>query len=163
DALEGFFSAHGQLERHRVRVQAILDLLHDAQEVRAGAVHLVHVDQARYFITVGLAPYRSGLRLNAGRSAQYDGRAVEYAERTLYFDREVNVAGGIDDVDAMLIELHVHAFPEARRGSGGNRDATLLLLLHPVHRRSAFMHFAELVVNTRVEKDTFRGRRFTGV
>src|SRR5690606_25628923 len=41
DAPEGFFGPDRQLDRHGRRVEAVLDLLHDAQEVGTGAIHLV--------------------------------------------------------------------------------------------------------------------------
>ena len=48
------------------------------------------------------------------------------------------MAGGVDDVEAMVV-------PEARRRSGLNRDAALLLLLHEVRRRGTVMHLTGLV------------------
>ena len=51
----------------------------------------------------------------------------------------------------------------ASRRSGGNRDASLLLLLHPVHGGRTFMHFADLVRLTCVEKNAFRSSGLAGV
>jgi len=61
------------------------------------------------------------------------------------------VARRVDDVDA-------DALPMAGGRSRGDRDATLLLLLHPVHRRGAVMRFTESVIDTGVEQDTLSGR-----
>jgi hypothetical protein len=55
------------------------------------------------------------------------------------------VARGVDDVDAVLRELLVHAGPEAGRRRRRNRDAALLLLLHPVHHGIAVVDFTDLV------------------
>ena len=38
--------------------------------------------------------------------------------------------------------------------SGRNRDAALLLLLHPVHRCVAVVHFADLVATGRCNKES---------
>src|SRR3972149_361388 len=65
-------------------------------------------------------------------------RAVEHAQRPLDLDGEVDVAGRVDDVDAMV-------GPEGRRRGGGDGDAALLLLRHPVHRRGALVDLADLV------------------
>src|SRR5690606_7380191 len=111
---------------------------------------------ARHPILVGLAPNRFGLRLDTGNRVEHRDRTVENAQRALDFDREVHVTGRIDDVDALV-------FPEAGRRGGGNRDATLLLLLHPVHGGSAVVHFADLVAYTRVVKDALGRRRLTGI
>src|SRR4029077_9055041 len=59
---------------------------------------------------------------------------------------EIHVPGRIDDVDAVIV-------PEAGRGRGGDGDAALLLLRHPVHRGRALMDLAELVDLLRVEED----------
>jgi len=73
------------------------------------------------------------------------------------------VAGGVDDVEAVLRVGQVHALPEAGDGGGRDRDAALLLLLHPVGGGGAVVHFAELVVHTGVEQDALGGRRLAGV
>ena len=49
--------------------------------------------------------------------------------------------------------------PKTSRRSGGNRDAALLLLLHPVHRGRAFVHFAHAMHLAGVVKHALgRGR-----
>src|SRR5690606_9070663 len=97
-------------------------------EVGADAVHLVDEGDARNSVLVGLAPDGLGLGLDAGDRVEDGNGAVEDAQRTLDLNREVDVPGRVDDVDPM-------ALPLAGRRGGGNRDAALLLLLHPVHRR----------------------------
>jgi hypothetical protein len=72
------------------------------EEVGADAVHLVDEAHARHAVLVGLAPHGLGLGLHAGDPVEHRDRAVEHAQRTLDLDGEVDVAGGVDDVDAML-------------------------------------------------------------
>ena len=51
-----------------------------------------------------------------------------------------------------------------RSGSGrGDRDTTLLLLLHPVHGGSTVVHLTDLVGQARVEEDTLRRSCLTGI
>ena len=45
----------------------------------------------------------------------------------------------------------------------GNRDASLLLLHHPVHRRGTLVHFADFVVDPGVIKNPLGGGGFTRV
>ena len=116
-----------------------MDHVDDAPEVGTGAVELVDEAEARDVVAVGLAPDRLRLGLDAGDAVEDDDGAVEDAEAALDLDREVHVSGRIDDVDAMIV-------PGARRGRGGDGDAPLLLLGHPVHRRRALVDFAELVI-----------------
>ncbi len=83
-------------------------------------------------------------------------RAVENAQRTLHLGGKVHVARRIDDVDADV-------FPHAGGGSRRDRDAALLLLLHVIHGRRAFMHFADAVRDARIEEDALCRCRLSGV
>ena len=130
--------------------------MHGAGEVRADAVHLVDERDPRHGVLVGLAPDGLGLRLDAGDGVEQRDRAVEDAQRALDLDGEVDVAGRVDDVDAVLAPL-------AGRRGGRDRDAALLLLLHPVHRGGALVDLADLVGPPRVIEDALGRRRLTGV
>ena len=156
DALELVLAADRDLDRHRVRAQAVLDRVDPAPEVGAGPVELVDEAEARHAVAVGLAPDRLGLGLHAGHAVEDDDRAVEHAQAALDLDGEVHVPGRIDDVDAMIA-------PERGRSGGRDRDAPLLLLGHPVHGRGAFVDLADLVDLLRVEEDPLGHGRLAGV
>ena len=130
------------------RVRIICDA---ALEVGADAVHLVDEAEARHVVLVGLAPHRLGLRLDAGDRVEHRDRAVEDAQAALDLDREVDVAGRVDDVDLAVAPV---------RGGRGrrDRDAALLLLDHVVHDRGAFVHLTDLVGAARVVEDPLRRR-----
>jgi hypothetical protein len=53
--------------------------------------------------------------------------------------------------------------PLGRRRRRRDRDAALLLLRHPVHRRGALVHLAELVGAPGVVEDALGRRRLAGV
>src|SRR5258708_3552371 len=155
-ALEVVLGADRKLDRNRLGAEAINDILHAFVEVGAGLIHLVGEDDARNAVLVALTPDGLGLRLNALIGIEHAYRAIEHAQRTLDFDGEVDVAGGVDDVQTLAV-------PE-RGGSGRcDGDATLLLLLHPVHRRGTFVHFADLVALAGVIKDALGGRGPAGI
>ena len=143
--------ADRDLDRHRVRAQAIAHRLDGVHEARARPVHLVDERDARDAVAVGLTPDRLGLRLHARDGVEHGDCAVEDAQRALDLDSEVHVPGSIDDVDAMVA-------PERRRRRRRDGDAALLLLRHPVHRRGALVHLAELVRAAGVVEDAL-GRR----
>jgi hypothetical protein len=125
-------------------------------EVGADAIHLVDVGDPRHAVLVRLAPDGLRLGLDAGDGVEERDRAVEHAQRALDLDREVDVPGGVDDVDPVVIPL-------AGGRRRGDRDPPLLLLLHPVHDRGALVDLAHLVRATRVVEDPLRGRGLAGV
>jgi hypothetical protein len=55
------------------------------------------------------------------------------------------------------------ALPEGGGRGRGDGDPALLLLLHPVHRRGAVMHLADLVGLAGVVEDTLGRRGLAGV
>jgi hypothetical protein len=73
---------------------------------------------------------------------------------------KVHVARGVDNVDTVLYAI---SRPKAGSCSGGDGNAALLLLLHPVHRGGSFMDLTDLMRNTSVEKNTLSRRGFTRV
>ena len=155
-ALELLLRADRKLDRDRLGAEAIDDVLQALEEVRADLVHLVGEDDARNLVLVALAPDRLGLRLDALVGIEHHDRAVEHAQRALDLDGEVDVAGRVDDVQPLAV-------PE--RGGRGRRDgdAALLLLLHPVHGRGAFVHLADLVALAGVIEDPLGRRGLAGI
>ncbi len=112
-------------------------------------------------VLLSLTPYGFSLRLNASIRIEKSDCAIENAERTLNFNGEVNVARGVDDVEATL--LAILTLPKRGRGSGRDGDTAFLFLLHPIHGGRAIMGFTDLVVLTGVEQNTLGHRRLTGV
>ena len=156
DAGELVLRPDRQLDGHGVPLQLRPDLLERPREVGAHAVHLVDEADARDAVLVGLAPDGLRLRLDAGHGVEHGHRAVEHAQRPLHLGREIDVAGRVDDVDAMIP-------PEARRRGRRDRDAALLLLLHPVHHRGPVVDLAELVRDPGVEEDALGGGGLPGI
>ena len=155
-AEEATLGADRELNRYRLGAETIDHRLHATLEVRADAVHLVDVRDPRDVVLVGLTPDGLRLGLDAGDGVEQRDRAVEHAQRALDLDREIDVAGRVDDVDPMPLPL-------GRRGRGGDRDAALLLLFHPVHRRGAVVDLADLVRAPGVVEDALGRRRLAGV
>src|SRR5208337_3980120 len=70
--------------------------------------------------------------------------------------REIDVAGRVDDVDLVVA-------PEGGGRGAGDRDAALLLLLHPVHRGFAVVDLADLVGLAGIVEDALGRSRLAGV
>src|SRR5208337_3070884 len=148
--------ADRQLDADRTAADLGVDLLDAAVEVGADLVHLVDEHDARNPILVGLSPHSFRLRLYALVAVQHAYGAVEHAQAALDLDREVDMAGGVDNVETLIM-------PESGRRGGRDGDAALLLLLHPVHGRGAVVDFADLMGLARVVEDALRRRRLSGI
>ena len=151
DAAEVGLDAPGQLDDQRGGAEPVGDHVHAAVELGADPVHLVDEADPRHAVAVGLPPDGLGLRLDAGDAVEHGHRAVEHPQRALHLDGEVDVAGGVDDVDGVVT-------PDAGGRGGRDGDAALLLLLHPVHGGRALVDLTDLVVDAGVEQDPLGGR-----
>ena len=107
-------------------------------------------------VLVGLAPDGFRLGLDAADGAEDSDGAVEHPQAALDLDGEIDVPGGVDQVDAVLA-------PETGGGGRGDRDAALLLLLHVVHGRGPVVHLAHPVGDTGVEEDALGRGGLPGV
>src|SRR5262245_52946911 len=112
-------------------------------KVGTDAVHLGDESKTWKLVRVALARDGFGFGLNARHGPQRRNRALDHADRALRLDGERDVARGVDDVDGVLI-------PRTVSGGAGDGNTALLFLLHPVHLGSTFVHFADLVGDTRV-------------
>ena len=151
DAFELVFCADRKSDRGGDRTGPVLDHANTVVKVCADLVHLVDEDDTRNLVAVGLTPDGFGLGFDTGVGVEQADSTIENRKRTLDFDGEVNVAGGVDDVETDLGVRGAFggrvflALPESGRGSRGDRDAAFLFLLHPVHGRGAVVDFADLV------------------
>ena len=102
DALEGVFRADRQLDGDSVALETVVDHVQNVVEVRTHDIHLVDVDHAGDLVVIGLAPHRLRLGLNAALGAENGHRAVQNAQGALDLNGEVDVARGVDDVQAGL-------------------------------------------------------------
>ena len=160
DTFELVFGSDRENDRERRSAEMLLDLGTNGQEVGTRTVHLIDVTDTRHVVFVGLTPNGLRLGLHTAYGTERGDSAVQHAERTLHLDRKIDVSRGIDQVDLILVAL---VLPESGRSGRSDRNTALLLLHHPVHRGATFVHLADLVRFTRVEKNSFRGGRFTGI
>lgn len=80
-----------------------------------------------------------------------------------YFDGEVNVFGGIDDVEVVFWQGFVYVFLECGGGSGLDCDVMFLFLFYLVYGGSVVMYFIDFVVFVGVEQDVFGCGGFVGI
>jgi len=96
------------------------------------------------------------LGFDATNGIENSNGTIQDPQGSFYFDGEINVPRRVDNIDSVVA-------PEAGRGSAGNCNSTLLLLLHPIHRGGAVVHLANLVGYACVVEDSFRSRGLTGI
>ena len=156
DPDEVALDADRQLQHHRLGAQPIIDHRDAAREIGADAIHLVDKADPRDAVFVGLPPDGLRLGLDAGDRVEYRDGPVEHPQAALDLDREIDVARRVDDVDAMVL-------PKAGGRGRGDRNAALLLLRHPIHRRGAFVHLAHLIGAAGVIEDALGGGCLTGI
>ena len=65
-------------------------------------------------VAIGLAPHRLGLRLDSADGAEDGTGTVEYTQRTLHLDGEIDVTRGVDDVDPLFLALEQFHHPVVR-------------------------------------------------
>ncbi len=156
DTFEVVLGTDRNLQDQWLGAETVDDGLHGEEEVRAHLVHLVDEADAGDVVLGSLAPDLLGLGLDALLAVEHGNGAVEDAQRPLDLDREVDVAGCVDDVDLVVV-------PETGDRSGGDGDTTLLLLLHPVGGGSTVVGLTDLVVHTGVEEDALGRRGLAGI
>ena len=161
------------MNSRRHSTSAVTDHINAIEKVSANFIHLVNENNARHRISVCLTPHCLGLRLNTSIGIQNTNSAVQNGQRTLNLDREINVAGCVDDVKAEFCFFFRRAMLSRWRGAiigpephaGGcrrsNCNTPLLLLLHPVHGSITIMHFTNLVRPAGVIENTFSSSCFT--
>ncbi len=160
NALECLLGADRYLDRAGIGSEHLLELAAHFEEVCARTVHLVNIADTGNIILVSLAPYGFRLRLYTAHSTECGHSSVEHTQRTLHLHSEVNVSRSVDKIDLVLF---VGILPECCGCSRCDGDATLLLLLHPVHGGAAVVHLTYFVSQTRIEKYALGRRRLAGV
>ena len=138
DAAEFAFGADRQLDGGGVRLEAVLNLAVDLEEIGAGAVHLVDEHHARNLVAIRLAPHGFRLGLDATHGAENGDHTVQHPHRALHLNGEVHVTGGVDDIDAVIL-------PAGGDGRSSDGDAPFPFLGHPVGHGCAVVHLTHLV------------------
>ncbi len=155
-APELVFLSDGNLNRDRLGIEALAEGIDGVLEIGTHLVDLVNKANSRDAVFIGLAPNFFGLRLHAMHGVKHRDRAIEHAQRALHLGREIHVAGRINNVDADVA-------PGAGRRGGGDGNAALLLLLHPVHDGRAFVHLADAMRPSRIEQDALGRSGLAGI
>src|SRR5690606_6081372 len=155
ETCEVLLSADRNKQRMGISPELLAHFPDSAKEVGSGAIHLVDERNARNVVFIGLPPDGLRLGLNARDGTKHGNRAVKNAHGALNLGGEVHVPRGINDIDTLLdtVPRTPRCVPRARDGGGGDGDAALALLLHPVGDGGALMNFAHLVNDARVKEN----------
>ena len=138
DTFKTVFLANRNHHGNRIAAQRGLNGFNHTEEIRACAVHLVDERYLGHTVLLALPPDLLGLRLDTTHGAEQRNRTIQHTQTTLHFSRKINMSWRVDQRDLVIT-------PFCGGRSGRNRDATLLLLIHPVHGGLAIMNFTNLV------------------
>jgi len=150
------FHADGNLGDEGKGPQAFNHHLHRPKEIRSDSVHLIDKGQFRNPIFIGLMPHGLGLRLHSFDRTEDRNRPIQHTQRTLYFNREVHMTGGIDNMNDA-------SFPFDRCHSRGDRNSPFLFLLHPVHGGCPIIYLSHAVGLLGIEKDSLGDSRLSSI
>ena len=125
DAPEALAHAHRPGEGHRRHAQRGLDLVEDFQRLAHLAVHLVDERDDRRVACPADLQQPQGLRLDAVGGVDHHQRGIDRGQHPVGVLGKVLVARGVEQVDHAVAVFHLHH-------RAGDRDAALLLDLHPV-------------------------------
>ncbi len=146
DAGEVALPPDGQLDGERDRVQPFPDGGDGRVQIGTGPVHLVDEGDPGHAVPVGLAPDALALRLHPGDGVEHRDRPVQHPQRAFDLVGEVDVPGGVDEVDPMAV-------PEAADGGGEDGDAAFALLRVAVGDGGPVVDLATLVGLAGQEED----------
>ena len=98
----------------------------DAERVGAAAVAFIDKGDAGDLVPFHLLIHRNRLGLYAAHGAEYQDGAIKHTERSLHFNGEIHMAGGVDNIDFV-------ALPFAEGCCRGNGDPAFFFQFHGVH------------------------------
>ena len=139
----------------RLQTQAHLIVTNNFQEVRTHAVHFVNERQCAelYICLPDAIRFQTVAEHHQLRSKPLHAPSRTRMERSTSIVK--STCPGVSMMFTRCGSYMDLAIPDQNAGScsGSDGDTTFLLLLHPVHRRSAVVHFANLVIDAGVEQD----------
>ncbi len=144
--ISNYFAMTINSNANQLGAEPVRDLFDDAVEVGADAVQLVDEDYSWHSVLISLVPDGLGLRFDSAYSTEDHNCAVQNPQAPLDLGGEIDVSWGVDDVDLVALPL------TGDRG-GGDGDAALTFLGHPIGDRGAFVHFTDLVRDAGVVQD----------
>jgi hypothetical protein len=156
DAEELGFLSDRNLNRNWLGIEALAEGVDGMLEIGPHLVNFVDKANSWNAVFIGLPPDFFRLRLHPVHRVKYRNRAVEHAQRSFHLGGKVYVAGRVNNVDADVA-------PGAGGRGGGNGDAALLFLLHPIHGRSPLVDLSDAVRASGIEKDSLRRSGLTGI
>ena len=140
------------MQGNRDRVQAGANHADGTVKICPNAIHFVDKTDTWHAVIIRLPPNSFRLGFDTSNGIEDDDTTIQNAQTALDFGREVNVAGGVNDVD-LVVEPH-----GCGRGRGDGNPA-LLFLDHMIHRRRAIMYLTHFMDHARVIQDTLRSGR----
>jgi len=156
EAIEAILGAERQLNRHGPGMKPFAHRIQHHVKIGADPVHFVDISDAGDAVFIRLPPDRLRLGLDTAGGIEDGDCAIQNSQRTFDFGRKIDMAGRVDDVDAVVL-------PAAGDGGRGDGDASFAFLLHPVHSGGAVVNLAYTMHLAGVVQDPLGGGGLTGI
>ena len=114
-------------------------------EISADSIHLVDEGNPRNTILISLSPDRFRLWFNSSNSTKNSDNPIQNPQGSFHLNGEIDMSRSVNYIDFFI-------FPVTGSSCRGYRNASFLLLFHPVHDGSTFMDLTNLVRTSRYNK-----------
>ena len=143
DTAERLLFADRQHQRDKVEVERIGQRIEGALQAGVVPIHLVDHHHPRQIVLVRITPDQLGADLNARDRIGHHQCTVDHPQRVLDLAHQVEIAGGVDDVDLVPAQL-------AGDDAHVQRDGATNLLILKIRDGAPFFHLTQSGDGTRV-------------
>ena len=140
----------------QARLQTFGKASQQARRVSTGAIQLVQKQAAREPRLCGGAPHTFRARLHSSEHIHHHHQRIESQQRPIDLNAKVHVTRRVDEFDA-------RPFPGQRGRGGGDGDATLAFLFHPIEHGRALFDLAHAALNLRIKEQALTQRGLAGI
>ena len=136
--------------------EALFHHLNRAEKISPDPVQFIDEGDFGYMVFIRLAPYGFRLRLYSLHGTEYANGTIQYPQGAFNLDRKIHMSGRIYNVNFRIS-------PMAGGDGGSNRNASFLLIRHPIHHRLPVMDFTYFMGAPGIIQNTLGHRRFAGI
>ena len=155
-SLKSIRLSNRKLNRNHLVTESLFYRFQRHKEICSHLIHFVRENKPRNSILISLSPNGFSLRFCSLRNIKQSNSTIKYSKRSFYFNRKIHVTWSIN-------HIYLNIMPKTGRSSRGNRNSSLLFLLHPIHISFSIMGFTDLVLLPCVIQNSLSCCGFTSI